>query len=230
MKKFLFALALVCMQYVSASNSVAHCYFAERYLEHNSKYTETERKEFMVGTLFPDIRDLDATVHELTHIKDVTIDGVRNAETPFLAGWMLHCLVDDVRTAFQKEWGIFDRLSDFNVQRKGAFLKVVEDALVYDRINRQFVIESLKDIYDGEREIEKSDQIIQKWHDINIGLLSKSQKEILMGFSERGEGFLKYSPEEIQDWNEKFNDALLLEDIDLYFVGLLDRFEEVVQN
>jgi len=83
MKKYLFALALVCMQCVSASNSVAHCYFAERYLEHNSKYTEAERKEFMVGTRVPDIRDLDATVHELTHINDVTIDGVRNAKTPF---------------------------------------------------------------------------------------------------------------------------------------------------
>jgi hypothetical protein len=70
---------------------VTHIIFADHFLK---KYPKFERADFLVGTLFPDIRYLGVIAREETHPEVTNIDQVLGAYNSFDAGWKFHSYLD----------------------------------------------------------------------------------------------------------------------------------------
>ncbi len=227
--------ALMCLMamlplQVFASNSVAHTYFALKYLENHPQYTEEEKQAFIIGTVFPDIQDLDVTLQGKTHPEVFSALCIQDEPNAFWAGLKLHCLVDDVRTEFQNSWGIFDQIQDLPVVKKGAFLKVIEDELVFKKaVDYCYARSCMCRICDEEKSIESDVEVIERWHNIVCTSLTLSQQEILDKLVMRNSGFLKHSAEEIKSWSEALPEASKREDINRYFEALLDHFDEILK-
>jgi hypothetical protein len=111
---------------------ITHLAFAERYLRQNPG---PDFKEFVLGSVFPDIRYIAKTERDLTHKKfrpDFKISGLDD----FKSGWKLHIYLDD-------KWNEIVKSSAFYGQHKhdrriaAVAAKVIEDWLDYKKISQK---------------------------------------------------------------------------------------------
>jgi hypothetical protein len=118
-------------------------------------------KKFLIGTTFPDIRRLGGIDRKTLHWDIQEFDEMKR-HTSFKAGIYAHSWVDQKRSAFLKNSTIFDLIPDNTLVE--AVLKIVEDRLVYDKIdNWQEITDVYTEILPEETEIV-SYEIVEKWH------------------------------------------------------------------
>lgn len=139
---------------------ITHIVLAEKIFD---KYFSTKnKKEFYVGTSFPDIRYLGVIDREKTHFDRPNIGDILNSES-FLAGMKFHSLVDQVRESFmlgRNLYSLFPK-SQFCTQA----IKVFEDGVLRGKIGGwDGVAHIFDDIDNNELEfgVEKAD--IARWH------------------------------------------------------------------
>ncbi len=95
-------------------------------------FSDKKRKDFYIGTIFPDIRYLGVIDRKKTHFKGVKINDLKD-EDSFSAGLKFHSLVDEVRVKFMKLKDICSLHPDSKYSEIA--LKIIEDELCYDRVN-----------------------------------------------------------------------------------------------
>src|SRR5689334_19456227 len=102
MKKIiiLVLLSLISVRALGAG-PIMHVALGEYWLEQVCpQYTEEERKLFLLGSVFPDIRYLAQIDRSQTHKKNVHLRQVKATKSTFEQGILFHCYVDDYR----KQW------------------------------------------------------------------------------------------------------------------------------
>lgn len=137
-----------------------HIVLADKLFE---KYFHKEnKKDFYVGTSFPDIRYMGIIDREKTHFSNLTLD-ILQSLPPFETGLKLHSLVDKVREDFMKSKGVYSLVpeSPFTTQS----LKFFEDKVLYDRRNNwNEIISFFKDVTEDELSFGLKGSDIEKWH------------------------------------------------------------------
>lgn len=121
-----------------------------------------DKKDFYVGTSFPDIRYMGIIDREKTHFSKKTL-GILQSLPPFEAGLKLHSLVDKVREEFMRSKGVYSLVpeSPFITQS----LKFFEDKVLYERRNDWNEITSFfKDATQNELSFGLKRSDIEKWH------------------------------------------------------------------
>lgn len=116
------------------ASQIAHIVYAKKYLE-KFPMTETEKEQFLLGCVFPDIRRVDGTIpREATHMRFAPVDLNFKNLSPFEAGWKFHLFCDMRREEIlrnEKFYALKSRKSEKWLQPA----KMVEDELLYDRYN-----------------------------------------------------------------------------------------------
>ncbi len=88
--------------------------------------------EFVIGTLFPDIRYLAKIDRNSTHVFHTSEEEIPKNDS-FSAGKYVHCLIDEKREAFLRESGMYDLI--FHETLPITAIKLLEDFLVYEEFN-----------------------------------------------------------------------------------------------
>ncbi|MFC1854659.1 hypothetical protein ACFLY6_02230 [Candidatus Dependentiae bacterium] len=97
-----------------AASTMMHAYIAHMFLEECDSFTKKQKTDFILGNLFPDIQKLAKNKVKTFHFtllprgtelmpSPPTIKDVTTAQTPFMAGIMLHSFVDNKRNYLLKE-------------------------------------------------------------------------------------------------------------------------------
>ena len=107
MKKVFFIFFIFIPFFLIGSNPIEHVYLANKFFENQKLFSKDEKKSFILGTLFPDIRYLNEISREKTHFKNIEILDVLNSKTPFEAGKKFHSFVDEKRDEFIIKNNIF---------------------------------------------------------------------------------------------------------------------------
>ncbi|MFA7718051.1 MAG: hypothetical protein WC875_05030 [Candidatus Absconditabacterales bacterium] len=119
-----------------------------------------DKKDFLLGTLLPDIRYLDKSIsRESTHSYDITLDAVKSASTCFDKGMLFHSLVDHVRDEFYISKGIYIRGGD---EEFIIALKLLEDQYLYNKIKNWDEYVSFLDIIPYEKMPDIKKEILDK--------------------------------------------------------------------
>ncbi len=131
------------------ASQIAHIVYAKKYLEslelakmkgtlRVEKFLTLENKlnkdEFILGTVFPDIRRIDPQVtRQNTHLQFYPLNLDFSGLTSFQAGWKFHLYCDMRREAIlnQKQFYNFEDTDKFY----GSPAKLLEDELVYAEYN-----------------------------------------------------------------------------------------------
>jgi hypothetical protein len=129
-------------------------------------FPDKNRKDFFIGTVFPDIRYLGCVKREETHLPQISLREVQEEKNSFMAGFKFHSLVDIINTKF-----IYSGLFTNSYSKYYLAVDFVEDELFYDKVgNWNKIIDLFKNILSEERELninikntdlEKMHQIIQ---------------------------------------------------------------------
>jgi len=142
---------------------VAHVYCALAILSSGVLSIKSPR-DFIIGTLFPDIRYLHVIEREKTHKADICWHDVLTASSDFDAGMKLHALVDVVRENYVIQHHLYDNFSSY-LPYKSQFLKFFEDALLYDQVNIWHNIAIYFDtIAHEEQAFGIDDTALRLWH------------------------------------------------------------------
>jgi len=140
----------------------------------NKHFSNKNRRDFYIGTVFPDIRYLGVVDRKNTHFpfQEVDLKDVIQEKNSFITGLKFHSLVDDFRERFIKSKNIYSLIPES--EYKSQTLKFLEDELNYNKVKDwNKIITFFDDILSEELDFDIKKENIKKWHNILQGYLSK---------------------------------------------------------
>jgi len=144
------------------ASQVTHIVCAEKvYQKH---FSDKNRREFFIGTMFPDVRYIAGIDRQITHLPVESINEIKR-ENAFVAGMKFHAILDIRRIKYLEKTEIYGKYSYMEKLQKS--IKVLEDMLLYDWINNWNVyVEYLNNILPEELEFTVSEKSVRLWHSI----------------------------------------------------------------
>lgn len=209
-----------------AAGPVCHAHLSERFLEHFPKYNQEERKAFLIGSLFPDIRYLSKINRDDTHFDPVSLQDVLEEPSAFMAGLKFHSYVDITREEYVVREKIYDQFADASIRNFCTFLKIVEDEVIFDRrTDWDDCVDMLTSIDPEELQWNINEATIRKWHDVLTLFFTVPSSTVitLLKASSQEAGFVK---EDLSCWSKYITLAAQNLKMQCYVSNLLDHFEE----
>jgi hypothetical protein len=146
------------------AGSITHIVLAEQMLQRYEK--NAQKKAFILGNLFPDIRYLGDIERTKTHQEGVSFADVLSESNAFTSGMLFHSFVDEKRERIVQETGIYDVLPEKYLV--SVALKISEDVAFYAMSEQWPLFMSyLKGVIQDEKQFDIPDIKIKQWHDIN---------------------------------------------------------------
>ncbi len=173
-----------------------HVVIAEKWMDAFEDYTEEERRSFILGTLFPDIRHLAGLPRESTHRYGWSVEELRAIEDPFFKGMMVHSFVDENRDAYVQKHRVKDLLRNMTGGKEDmeVYLKMVEEEILYswrDTSDNDYLFDYLGSIANEELAFNAPVSAVQEWHNHLIGYFSSSPKEGFTMLLSKNKSFAK---------------------------------------
>lgn len=130
----------------------------------NKLFKNKIRKDFFIGTLFPDIRYLKVINRKKTHYSNLIVSDLKNDES-FLAGIKFHSILDQVREEFIAKNNVYSLCPKSKYITQS--LKILEDELFYKNIKDPNVyVNYLNEILPAEKEYNITEKDLKKWHSL----------------------------------------------------------------
>lgn len=221
MKKIVLILSMFYSALLPGAGPYVHLYLADQFIKNFTNYEENEKKQFILGTLYPDIRYLGVQTKEDTHFEVMTFDEVLLETSPFFAGMKFHSFVDIERAHIADQHTIYDSLEASGFPNDSAFLKLVEDEIVFQPWDEYR--EYLKTTYGEELEISKEDVV--NWHRILSKYLIGPPSVFLATLEKNNQAFLSFSKEQITEWSHFIKPMTENTFIVDYIEAMLKHFE-----
>ncbi len=121
-----------------------------------------DKKAFVVGTSFPDIRYVGHLKREQTHWLDLTIEDIKKEKNPFIAGMKFHSWIDETRERFVEKHNLYDCFTSSAI--KTTVLKFFEDTQLHEKVDWSEVIPYFDDIQKEEISFGITIDTINRWH------------------------------------------------------------------
>ena len=122
------------------------------------------RKDFFIGTSFPDIRYLKVIDRNKTHYKNLFIADLGNDES-FSAGVKFHSILDHARENFIVENDTYSLCPESKYITQS--LKILEDEIFYQHVKDwSMYLDYLNEILPIERNYGIAEKDLAKWHSL----------------------------------------------------------------
>jgi hypothetical protein len=157
------------------ASQVSHIVYAKRYFDQleNGKvengFGKLEKDEFLLGSVFPDIRRIDESVSRRdTHLYFPVLDLDFSGLTSFEAGWKFHLYCDMRREEILNSYNFYDlpHTADFYNQPA----KNVEDRVVYEKYDNW---EKLVNYFNGVKFIDSGIGVEKETFGLWYAILAK---------------------------------------------------------
>lgn len=129
----------------------------------NGPLKHFDKKEFIIGTSFPDIRYLGVIERNKTHKLNATLNDVLQAASAFKAGILFHSLVDRLRQTFMAKEKIYEMLppSPYITQ----CFKFYEDMQLYEKIsNWNEIAQYFNSLLPEQKKFNIEEKHLKQWH------------------------------------------------------------------
>lgn len=141
---------------------ITHIVLADKIFD--KYFPKNDKKQFYVGTSFPDIRYLGVIDRERTHFSHQTLKELVDSDL-FIAGAKFHSLVDEVREKYMKDKGLYPLFPESKFLTQA--VKIFEDRVLYSEIeNWGEIIHFFDEIQAGELKYNLSEKDIERWHSL----------------------------------------------------------------
>lgn len=225
-KCFSFLLCLLGFSTLShASGPIMHAYLGLKWLEkYGTEYTQSQKRDFILGTLFPDIRYLGTIPRSKTHIETNSLQEVKAAKTAFEQGMRFHNYVDITRSRFLNKHAINQEIKKLPAKHRGIFVKLIEDQIAFSKADWETIKGYLAEITkDEEKYVDLS--TITKWH---VGLtfyFSAPPSTLLSQMSIFNQDVLMIDAATIALWGETVKEYGENKDFQSYVDSLIQGFQ-----
>lgn len=192
--------------------------------EHFPKYTNAQKKEFLLGTFFPDVYYLAECPKEITHFDNVTLHDILNAPSAFQAGLLFHSFVEQERENYVIQNGAYEHILPYNSPRISTQLKIAEDELLYGTANWKICSTAVSTILEDEKTFSIKPEAIQQWHLALSYYFSYAPSWVLWYLSAQEIGAFDVTPDEMAAVYEIHKGLIKDPFIENHVEGLMDHF------
>ncbi len=193
------------------------------------QYTEQEKKLFLLGTVFPDIRYLGVIKRDQSHYKNMTLKKVLEEKKPFMRGIYFHSYVDEHREKYVHEHAPYKKLSDISPSLRGTFLKLIEDEIIHQNQDWTDFRIFLSTIPDEEKILGISNEALTQWHTGLSVYFSTYPSFILAQLSMFDKGILSFDAQTIKTWNVSLPQHVADPDMQKYVRELMSSFDKTMK-
>ncbi|NQY44047.1 MAG: lytic murein transglycosylase, partial [Legionellales bacterium] len=214
-----------------AAGPLSHIVFADLYLKtvYPKKYLQDSqaqnKKMYLIGALFPDIRYLGTLRREETHFWDNDYQNMSLAKG-FVAGMRNHSFIDMFRERFAVVYGIYNYLDDIKPSDQATFLKLVEDEILFKKY-KNYKINDLT-LLTSINNSKVSEQEIQRWYNILNKYFTVGPLRFIQELAKNKLDYFGISTEKLSGWSEKIskyvNDKRFLKYCDKLFAAFEEAF------
>lgn len=163
----------------------------------NKFFKNKTKKDFFIGTLFPDIRYLKVIAKNKTHYTNLSVSTLNKAE-PFLAGIKFHSILDQAREKFILENNTYSLCPKSKYITHS--LKILEDEIFYRHIKDwKAYIDYLNEILPLEKKYKIAESDLKRWHLLLQRYFSKQPNSQIVDNFALDIGFTKENANEIND-------------------------------
>ena len=149
--------------YLLMSAPITHIVFTEKIFD--KYFSGLDKKKFIIGTSFPDIRYLANLDRSVTHYESTQLKNILN-EDSFLAGFHFHSVVDRVMKENNDRYDIFSFFPE-NTKNASEAIKTIFDVTLRPKISDWNKIENIfGEILEEELLFGTSKVVVERWHAI----------------------------------------------------------------
>jgi hypothetical protein len=139
---------------------VTHIVLADKVFKKH--FDKRDRRAFMVGTSFPDIRYLGIIAREKTHSFGESLGEIKT-DSDFNAGFRLHSMVDEIREQYMQQHSLYSLFPESQLVSQG--VKMFEDQVLYQKIQDWAEVSGyFKEILSEEKDFGLAEVDLHKWH------------------------------------------------------------------
>ncbi|MEI6242882.1 MAG: hypothetical protein WCP39_05710 [Chlamydiota bacterium] len=180
---------------------ITHLFLAEKWVEINENYDESEKKAFYLGNLYPDIRYIGVSTREKTHIPHLTIEDIKHTKDPFEKGVKLHSFIDDQRAIFIKNEKIVDVFEGVPKETQYMFLRLLEDEILFGQLSSVKPSSYFSIVQKYEINDTITEDHVRVWHTLLSKYFQCKPSSLLKKLSFFRQSYLGISSETVQKWN-----------------------------
>ncbi len=143
------------------ATQVTHAALVDRVFD--QYFYKYNKQEFVIGSLFPDIRYMAGVNRQITHFEDIGFQEILDEKSSFLAGILYHSFVDKTRQQWLTGNGLYELIPyDYHWTQA---VKFYEDSLYFGDIKNWEVIAAYLDkILPEELNFKIDRSVILEWH------------------------------------------------------------------
>ncbi|MCS5710872.1 hypothetical protein [Candidatus Berkiella aquae] len=164
------------------------------------EYTEEQKKLFLLGTVFPDIRYLGVIKRTQTHFKGMTLEKVYATDSPFMRGMYFHSFVDEYRDRCVRKTGIEKTITEIPRSQQGTFLKLIEDQVLHSQYRWPEFKKYLMSIPEDEKKFGLELSALTQWHTALTLYFSTKPSMILQQVGMFEQNILTLDAQTIKSW------------------------------
>lgn len=231
MKKIVLVFLVLCVKTFAAS-SLFHVVIAEKWLETFEDYNEEQKRAFILGTLFPDIRYLAQLPRQATHDRGLTIEEIRKIESPFIKGMKVHSYVDEARVGFLRNKEILKLMKGIPGD-KILLLKMLEDEILFsmrEKEKNRTLCRYLEIIENEELSFGVPLETVSDWHCQHIGYFSLGPRQFFSKLLCKGKKYGAIPESDLRASLEVFERLAEDEAMKNYIFCILEEFEKQFQG
>lgn len=214
-----------------AAGPITHAVLADKWIAAHENYDEEQRRDFIIGTLFPDIRYLGVISRNKTHEKGVTVSRLLEKQSAFTKGKRLHAFVDIAREKLVVRWKVYQKIKHIPGQsHKALFLKLLEDEILFSKpgyqAERQKIQNYLSYIHPEERAFDIEESALKKWHSRQSMAFSSSPSDYLATLSFVRKSLAGVSPKVLGQWSKALEKLAQDEEMQKYVDDLVKEIDK----
>lgn len=218
-----------------AAGPVMHIALGQQWLNlYAPTYTQEEKKLFLLGTVFPDIRYLGVIKRSQSHYKGMTLEKVYQANTPFMRGMYFHSFVDEYREKYIKQHDIMKKIATVPPQHLGTFLKLIEDEIIHKQNDWSEFRLYLASIPEEEKILDIKIEALREWHTALTIYFTMYPSFILNQFtlfdSIFDKGIFSFDPQIIKSWSALLPQYAADPAMHQYLDDLMKSFERTMED
>ena len=234
MSKLKYVMVAVCFFLSFPSYSagpITHVALGEKWLNSQAPhYTDEQKKLFLLGTVFPDIRYLGVIKREKTHYKGVTLEAIYKTPSPFQQGVLFHSYVDEFREKWIRKHKIDAKIEAMTAYQKHTFLKLIEDQILYSENSWSYFRNYLMTIPPEEKEYGIDDTVLGEWHTGLALYFTASPMVLLLQLGVLEKDILTFKASVIKQWGTLLPQYIERADMQKHVADMMNAFDTNIKK
>lgn len=163
--RILFFIALNLLSTMSMACAPAmHAYLGQMWLDAYQVKEATTRRDFMIGTLFPDIRYMGHVSRSQTHEKHVTLEQIDKEKNYFKKGMLFHAYVDEQHEKFTNRSKAYQNLPKDIKSSREIFIELISDEIIFDQAWIKPIATDINTVINDEKILGLTEFDLYPWH------------------------------------------------------------------